>query len=113
MSLRLSALPGSAILKSRSEGEGAVAGHAVCDGGLMIDLSLMKAIRIDSEARTARAAGGVLWSEFDRATQQYALATTGGIISHTGIGGLTSAAGSATSCGSMVSPWTTCSRSIW
>jgi hypothetical protein len=67
----------------------AVAGHAVCDGGLMIDLSLMKAIRIDSEARTARAAGGVLWSEFDRATQQYALATTGGIISHTGIGGLT------------------------
>ncbi|MFL5759920.1 MAG: FAD-binding oxidoreductase [Thermomicrobiales bacterium] len=67
----------------------AVAGHAVCDGGLMIDLSLMKAIRIDSEARVARAAGGVLWSEFDRATQQYALATTGGIISHTGIGGLT------------------------
>jgi FAD binding domain/Berberine and berberine like len=67
----------------------AVAGHAVCDGGLMIDLSLMKSIRVDSEARIARAAGGVLWSEFDRATQQFALATTGGIISHTGIGGLT------------------------
>ena len=67
----------------------AVAGHAVCEGGLMIDLSLMKAVRIDPAARTARAAGGLLWSEFDRATQQFALATTGGIISHTGIGGLT------------------------
>jgi hypothetical protein len=67
----------------------AVAGHAVCDGGVMIDLSLMKAVRVDPEARTARAAGGVLWSELDRATQQLGLATTGGIISHTGIGGLT------------------------
>ena len=67
----------------------AVAGHAVCDGGMMIDLSLMKAIRVDPRARTARAAGGVLWGELDRATQQVALATTGGIISHTGIAGLT------------------------
>ncbi len=67
----------------------AVAGHAVCDDGIMIDLSLMKAVRVDPATRSARAAGGVLWSELDRATQQYALATTGGIISHTGIGGLT------------------------
>lgn len=67
----------------------AVAGHAVCDGGLMIDLSLMKAISVDPAARTARAAGGVLWGELDRATQQFGLATTGGIISHTGIAGLT------------------------
>jgi FAD/FMN-containing dehydrogenase len=67
----------------------AVAGPAVVDGGLMIDLSLMKAVRVDPEARTARAAGGLLWSELDRATQQFGLATTGGIISHTGIGGLT------------------------
>jgi FAD/FMN-containing dehydrogenase len=66
-----------------------VAGHAVCDGGVMIDLSLMKAIRVDPEARTTRAAGGVLWGELDRATQVFGLATTGGIISHTGIGGLT------------------------
>jgi hypothetical protein len=66
-----------------------VAGSAVCDDGLMIDLSLMKAIRVDPATRVARAAGGLLWSEFDRATQQHALATTGGIISHTGIGGLT------------------------
>jgi hypothetical protein len=67
----------------------AVAGHAVCDGGVMIDLSLMKAVRVDPAARTARAAGGLLWSEFDRATQAFGLATTGGIISHTGIAGLT------------------------
>src|SRR5207248_10901706 len=66
-----------------------IAGHSVCDGGLMIDLSLMKSIRVDRETRTARAAGGLLWSEFDRATQPHGLATTGGIISHTGIGGLT------------------------
>lgn len=66
-----------------------IAGHSVCDGGLMIDLSLMKAIRVDPGGRTARAAGGVLWAELDRATQPFALATTGGIVSHTGIGGLT------------------------
>ena len=53
----------------------AVAGHAVCDGGLMIDLSLMKAISVDPAARTARAAGGVLWGELDRATQRHGLAT--------------------------------------
>jgi len=67
----------------------AVAGHAVCDDGVMIDLSLMKAARVDPGARTVRAAGGLLWSELDRATQPFGLATTGGIISHTGIGGLT------------------------
>jgi hypothetical protein len=67
----------------------AVAGHAVCEGGVMIDLSLMKRIQVDPAARTARAAGGLLWREFDAATQQFGLATTGGIISHTGIGGLT------------------------
>jgi len=67
----------------------AVAGHAVCDDGVMIDLSLMKAVRVDPQARTARAAGGVLWRELDLATQAFGLATTGGIISHTGIGGLT------------------------
>jgi len=67
----------------------AVAGHAVCDAGLMIDLSLMKAVRVDPAARIARAAGGVLWGELDRATQPFGLATTGGIISHTGVAGLT------------------------
>lgn len=77
------------LLVSVKGGGHAVAGHAVCNDGLMIDLSLMKAIAVDSAQRTVRAAGGVLWSEFDKATQPYGLATTGGIISHTGIGGLT------------------------
>jgi FAD/FMN-containing dehydrogenase len=77
------------LLVSVRGGGHAVAGHAVCDDGLMIDLSLMKAVRVDPQARTARAAGGLLWSEFDKATQPHGLATTGGVISHTGIGGLT------------------------
>jgi FAD/FMN-containing dehydrogenase len=77
------------LLVSVRGGGHAVAGHAVCDGGLMIDLSLMKAIRVDPAGRTARAAGGVLWGELDRATQAAGLATTGGLISHTGIAGLT------------------------
>src|SRR5262245_60102262 len=67
----------------------AVAGYAVCDSGVMIDLSLMKAVRVDPAARTARAAGGMLWGELDRATQSHGLATTGGVISHTGVAGLT------------------------
>jgi FAD/FMN-containing dehydrogenase len=67
----------------------AVAGHAVLDGGLMIDLSLMKAVRVDPEAGTARAAGGVLLGELDAATQRFGLATPSGVVSHTGIGGLT------------------------
>jgi FAD binding domain/Berberine and berberine like len=82
------ALPRELLVSVRGGGH-SIAGHAVCDGGLMIDLSLMKSIRIDPNARTARAAGGVLWAELDRATQPFGLATTGGIISHTGIGGLT------------------------
>lgn len=77
------------LLVSVRGGGHAVAGHAVCDGGMMIDLSLMKAVRVDPQARTVRAAGGMLWGEFDRATQPFGLATTGGVISHTGIGGLT------------------------
>lgn len=66
-----------------------ISGLSVCDDGLMIDLSLMKAIAVDPSKQTANAAGGVLWGEFDRATRPYGLATTGGAISHTGLGGLT------------------------
>jgi FAD/FMN-containing dehydrogenase len=66
-----------------------VAGSAVCDGGLMIDLSGMKSIRVDPERRTARAEPGVTWAEFDRETQTFGLATTGGQISTTGVAGLT------------------------
>jgi FAD/FMN-containing dehydrogenase len=67
----------------------AVAGHAVGDGVLMIDLSPMKRVLVDPAGRTARAAGGVLLGELDRATQRFGLATPSGIVSHTGIGGLT------------------------
>jgi FAD/FMN-containing dehydrogenase len=66
-----------------------VAGTAVCDGGLVIDLSPMKGLQVDPAGRTARAQAGLLWGELDRETQAFGLAVTGGIISHTGIAGLT------------------------
>jgi FAD/FMN-containing dehydrogenase len=66
-----------------------VAGRAVSDGGLMLDLALMKGIHVDPVGRTARAQGGVTWREFNRETQAHGLATTGGVISTTGIAGLT------------------------
>src|SRR5213075_2361205 len=66
-----------------------VAGTAVCEGGVMIDLSPMKAIEVDSHRRIASAQPGLLWGEFDRATTKFGLATTGGQVSHTGIAGLT------------------------
>jgi FAD/FMN-containing dehydrogenase len=66
-----------------------VAGRATIDGGLMIDLALMKGIHVDLKARTARAQGGVTWAELNRETQLYGLATTGGVVSSTGIAGLT------------------------
>ncbi len=66
-----------------------VAGRATLDGGLMIDLSLMKGLHVDPKRRTARAQGGVTWAEFDRETQLHGLATTGGMVSSTGIAGLT------------------------
>jgi FAD/FMN-containing dehydrogenase len=66
-----------------------VAGTAVCDGGLVIDLSPMKRISIDPAACTAKVEAGPLLGEFDRECQRYGLATTAGIVSHTGIAGLT------------------------
>jgi FAD/FMN-containing dehydrogenase len=66
-----------------------VAGTAMCDGGLAIDLSRMKGIRIDPAARRARVEGGVTWGELDREAQRFGLATTGGVIPSTGVTGLT------------------------
>ncbi|HEV2124888.1 MAG TPA: FAD-binding oxidoreductase, partial [Chloroflexota bacterium] len=72
----------------RGGGHG-VAGTAVCDNGLVVDLSPIKGIQVDPAARTACAEGGMLWGELDAATQAFGLATPGGIVSHTGIAGLT------------------------
>src|SRR5262245_17207420 len=66
-----------------------VAGRATVDGGLMIDLAPMKGIHIDPKGRTVRAQGGVTWAELNRETQLHDLAVTGGIVSSTGIAGLT------------------------
>ena len=66
-----------------------VAGRSTTDGGLMIDLSLMTGLHVDPKTRTARAQGGLTWNQFNRETQLHGLATTGGVISTTGIAGLT------------------------
>jgi FAD binding domain-containing protein/berberine-like enzyme len=66
-----------------------VAGNAVCDDGLVVDLSQMAGVRVDPLARTARAEGGVTWGMFDRETQAFGLTSTGGIVPTTGIAGLT------------------------
>jgi hypothetical protein len=65
------------------------AGSAVCNDGLMIDLSPMNAVEVDPEAARARCGGGATWADLDGATQAHGLAVTGGFISHTGVGGLT------------------------
>ncbi len=70
-----------------------VAGFGTCDNGLVIDLSPMKHIRVDPASHVARAQGGLTWGEFDAATQAHSLATTGGIVSTTGIAGFTTGGG--------------------
>ena len=72
----------------RGGGHG-VAGLAVCDDGMVVDLSPMRSVAVDPVARTARAQGGALWGDVDAATQRHGLATVGGIVTHTGIAGLT------------------------
>ncbi|MEQ1824264.1 MAG: FAD-binding oxidoreductase [Fimbriimonadaceae bacterium] len=64
-------------------------GLGSCNDGLMIDLSLMKGVRVDPKARTARVAGGCTWGEVDHATHAFGMATPSGIIASTGVGGLT------------------------
>lgn len=66
-----------------------VAGFGTCDDGLVIDLSGMKKITVDPQTKTAKAQPGLTWGEFDKATQVHGLATTGGLVSTTGIAGFT------------------------
>jgi FAD/FMN-containing dehydrogenase len=86
---RLSGLP----LAIRSGGH-SVAGFSGVDGGIVIDLRGLKGIRVDPERRVARVQGGVDWGEFDRETQQFGLAVTGGRVTTTGVVGFTTGSGS-------------------
>ncbi|MFD3942465.1 FAD-binding oxidoreductase [Streptomyces sp. NPDC058579] len=70
-------------------GAHAVAGYGTVDDGLVVDLTRMRSVRVDPVARTARAEGGCTWGDFNHATHAFGLATTGGVVSTTGIAGLT------------------------
>jgi FAD/FMN-containing dehydrogenase len=80
------------LVAVRGGGHG-VAGHAVCDGGMMIDLSSMRAVRVDPRVRRAWVQGGATWGDVDCETTALGLATPGGLISTTGVSGLTLSGG--------------------
>src|SRR5215210_2202008 len=77
------------LLVSVRSGGHSLPGFSVCDGGLMIDLSRMRGVRVDPRRQTARAEAGATWGDFDHETQAFGLATTGGVARPTGIAGLT------------------------
>jgi hypothetical protein len=66
-----------------------IAGHSSCDGGVVIDLTAMRGVKVDPDARTAVAGPGATWADFDAAAAEHGLASTGGLISTTGVAGLT------------------------
>ena len=80
------------LLAVRGGGHNA-AGTGTCDGGLVLDLSPMKAVQVDRQRRTARVEAGATWKEFDEEAQKYGLATTSGLISSTGVAGFTHGGG--------------------
>ena len=77
------------LLVSVKGGSHNFAGKGVCDGAFMIDLSAMRLVHVDAGRRRARAAGGAKWADYDTETHAYGLASTGGTVSDTGVGGLT------------------------
>lgn len=77
------------VLLSVRGGGHHVAGFGVCDGGLVVDLSHLRAVEVDPQRRVAYVQGGARWGDFDRATQVHGLAATGGEVSSTGVAGLT------------------------
>jgi FAD/FMN-containing dehydrogenase len=76
------------LVSVRGGGHG-VNGAALNDDGIVIDTALMRGVHVDAQRKTARAQSGVLWGDFDHETQAFGLATTGGVVTHTGIAGLT------------------------
>lgn len=74
-------------------GSHSVPGYGTCDGGVVLDLGLMRGIRVDPETRTAWVEGGCTWADVNHATHAFGLATTGGVVSSTGVGGLTTGGG--------------------